>query len=515
MQAILAARIDRLEAAKALLQAAAVIGKEVPEPALRRVAGLGDDALAKGLKELIGAGFLYEAEIYPERVLAFSHPLTREVAYGSQLGKQRAAAHAAAAQALIELNPDRHDELAALIAQHLEQGGDRLEAARWNARAAHWAGYAHPRDALRLWTKVSELTSGLPEDEETASLGVFSRLLQLDYSWRLGMEKTRVDALVDEARELATRSGDLRSLTLLTMLESARPGLDVTAATWTAAVNEAIALADESKDDALRVGIRTVGSYAYMCAGDFEHCEELVDEALELAGDDHGAGAGIVVGCPYAWGLMAKAVIRRERGDFDAGEELSESAIRIAGEQGDPETQSWTRGNLALLVAWRGDLDAALRLAQRNYELTERLGDVFSRHWALVYLGLVHFERGEPEQALEYVERGDSLYKEAMGAGGEAEGWRSAIIAEALLRVDRVSEALDRAEHAEAVCRSRGLGWGWPRALRALAQARSAAGEPGARELLDEAEEIATSNGQVVELAAIRAARDSAAASSG
>ena len=99
VQAILAARIDRLAAAKALLQAAAVIGKEVPEPALRIVSGLDDEALAEGLKELIGAGFLYEAEIYPERVLAFSHPLTREVAYGSQLGEQRAIAHAATAQA--------------------------------------------------------------------------------------------------------------------------------------------------------------------------------------------------------------------------------------------------------------------------------------------------------------------------------------------------------------------------------------------------------------------------------
>ena len=34
--------------------------------------------------------FLYEAELYPERVLAFRHPLTREVAYGTQLGEQRA-----------------------------------------------------------------------------------------------------------------------------------------------------------------------------------------------------------------------------------------------------------------------------------------------------------------------------------------------------------------------------------------------------------------------------------------
>ena len=48
VQAILAARIDRLAAAKALLQAAAVIGKEVPEPALRIVSGLDDEALAAG-----------------------------------------------------------------------------------------------------------------------------------------------------------------------------------------------------------------------------------------------------------------------------------------------------------------------------------------------------------------------------------------------------------------------------------------------------------------------------------
>ena len=201
---------------------------------MRIVAGLDDEALAEGLKELIGAGFLYEAEIYPERVLAFRHPLTREVAYGSQLGEQRAIAHAATARAMIELNPDRHDELAALIAQHLEQGGETLEAARWYARAAHWAGYSHPHDAMRLWGRVTDLVSELPESEETSALGVFSRLLQLDYAWRLGMEKERVDSLVEEAREIATRTGDLRSLALLRLLESARPGLVQPADDWNA-----------------------------------------------------------------------------------------------------------------------------------------------------------------------------------------------------------------------------------------------------------------------------------------
>lgn len=514
VQAILAARIDRLATAKALLQAAAVIGKEVPEPALRMVAGVDDEALAEGLSELIGAGFLYESEIYPERILAFSHPLTQEVAYGSQLGEQRAAAHAATARAMIELNPDRHDELAALIAQHLEQGGETLEAARWNARAAHWTGYSHPHDALRLWSKVSELVSELPEDEETSALAVFSRLLQLDYAWRLGMEKERVDSLVAEAREIATRTGDLRSLTLLRMLESARPGLTVPAAEWTGAVDEAIALADQSGDDALRMAIRTAGSYSYLASGDFDHCELLIDEALAIAGDDHSVGSGIIIGCPYAWCLFAKAVIRRDRGDFDAGEELSESALRIADEQGDPETESWTRGNLASLLAMRGDVDAALGLAQRNHELTERLGDVFSRHWALMYLGFVYLERQDPESALPYFERADGLYREAMGTGGESEPWREAMLADALLGVGKVPEALERATRAVDIARERGMLWGLPRALRALAQARIASGEPGAKEALDEAEELTASKGFTPELEAIRKVRGKVAAGS-
>jgi len=510
VQAILAARIDRLETAKALLQAAAVIGKEVPEPALRIVADVDDEALAEGLKELIGAGFLYEAEIYPERVLAFSHPLTQEVAYGSQLGEQRAAAHTATARAMIELNEDRHDELAALIAQHLEQGGELLEAARWNARAAHWAGYAHPRDALRLWAKVSELASQLPEDDETSALGVFSRLLQLDYAWRLGMDKDRIDSLVEKARELATKAGDLRSLTLLRLLESARPGLTITAAEWTAAVDDAIALADESGDNALRMAIRTAGSYAYMCAAEFGHCERLLDEALEIAGDDHAAGGGIVIGCPYAFAVQFKGVAARERGEFERGLKLFDDALRIAAEQGDPETESWTRGQKALLLAAHGEPEQALALAQRNYELTERLGDVFSRTWALTTLCWVRLQVGDASGALDAIERADRMYREAMGSGGEAEAWRTALYSLALLGVDRVPEALERAEHAAALARDRGMRWAQPRALRALGEARAAAGQAeGAGEAFDEALVVARGSGSAFEIAQVEAARES------
>ena len=50
---------------------------------------------------------------------------------------------------MIELEPERLDELAALIASHMEAGGETREAARWSARAAYWAGHSRPADALR------------------------------------------------------------------------------------------------------------------------------------------------------------------------------------------------------------------------------------------------------------------------------------------------------------------------------------------------------------------------------
>jgi class 3 adenylate cyclase/tetratricopeptide (TPR) repeat protein len=514
VQAILAARIDRLETAKALLQAASVIGKEVPEPALKMVAGVDDVALAEGLKELIGAGFLYEAEIYPERILAFSHPLTQEVAYGSQLGEQRAKAHAAAAQALIELNPEKHDELAALIAQHLEEGRETLDAARWYARAAHRAGYGHPQDAMRFWTKVSELADQLPEDDETAALGVFSRLLRLDYAWRIGMDKDEVDALMAETEERATKQGDLRSLSLLRMLGRARPGLEQKGSEWTEAVVEAIELADRSGDRDLRVAIRTASSYAYLASGEYEECDRILDEALELAGGDQDAGAGIVIGNPYAFALHFKGVICRERGELERADEFLETALRIAGEHGDSETESWTRGQKAILADYRGEPDA-LAQAERNFELTDRLGDVFSRTWALVYVCFVRLDIGDAAGALEAIERAESIYREAMGGGGEAEAWRAALHSQALTRVGRVDEGLERGEYAARIAREREMRWSEPRTLRALAEARAASGDgEGSAEAFDEAAEVARQVGSLAELGEIEKAREAARAAS-
>jgi class 3 adenylate cyclase/tetratricopeptide (TPR) repeat protein len=510
VQTVLAARIDRLRPeAKRLLQAASVAGKEIDDATLGPISGIVDRAEREApLGELIVAGFLYEAEVYPSRVFAFRHPLTREVAYGSQLAEQRSKTHAATARSMIELNPDRHDELAALVAHHMEEGGETLEAARWSARAAYWAGSSRPGDALRLWRRVMELVEQVDEDDETTAMAVMSRLLQLDFAWRLGMDSEEEARLTAEAEEIATRTGDLRSLALLKMATEVRPGMIHEAGTWLAAAEETNRLADESGDLHLRVALRSGGAYAYLCAGDFAGFERELDEVLVMTGGDRTVGAGIVIASPIAWATMGKGLALRERGRIGEAEELFNAALRIATEDGDPETASWTRSNLALMMAMRGETEAAVALGRRNCELTERLGDVFSRSLALANLGGSHLAAGEYAEALEVLEEAEGVYRGAMDNGGEMEAWRAAVRAEALIGVGRVAEAVELAQWASDIARERGMLWSLPLALNVLALARAAAGQEGAAEALDEAAEIAGRTGAQVSLEGIEAARE-------
>jgi class 3 adenylate cyclase/tetratricopeptide (TPR) repeat protein len=510
VQTVLAARIDRLSpTGKHLLQAASVTSKEISERALGMVSGLhADDHYEAALCELIDGGFLYELELYPERVFDFRHPLTREVAYGTQLADQRAVTHAATAQALIKLNPDRHDELAALIASHMATGEEPLEAARWSARAAYWAGTSRPGDALRLWRTTMELADELDESEETTALAVMSRLLQLDMAWRLGMDDEEEARLATQAEEIATRTGDLRSLALLKMATAARPGMAHEAQAWIEAVEETARLADESGDLHLRVAIRAACSYAYLCVGDFEQFDRELDRILELAGEDRQTGAGIVIGSPVAWATMAKGLVQRERGNLDGAEVLFDRALQIATEEGDPEIASWTRSNQSLMHGMRGEAEAGIALARRNCELTERLGDVFSRSLALANLGGVQLAAGEYDAALDSLDEAERVYRSAVPDGDEMEAWRDGLRAQALAGVGRTDEALELATEATRIARERGMRWSLPLAILALARSRAAAGDPDVTDVLDEAAAIAQETGALTTLAAIEEERD-------
>src|SRR5207253_7241615 len=143
VQAVLAARIDRLPAEdKILLQTAAVIGKDVPFPLLQAIAELPEETLRAALTHLQAAEFLYEASLFPDLEYTFKHALTQEVAYGSLLQERRRALHARIVEALEALAGDQVAEVAA-GAQGLpagRQGPDQVERLAYHAlRGEVWA----------------------------------------------------------------------------------------------------------------------------------------------------------------------------------------------------------------------------------------------------------------------------------------------------------------------------------------------------------------------------------------
>jgi class 3 adenylate cyclase/tetratricopeptide (TPR) repeat protein len=491
VQAVLSARIDRLpEREKAVLQAAAVIGKECSGPVLARVVELEPASLEDGLRNLVAGEFVFEQELYPEAVYAFKHPLTQEVAYGSQLGERRTAVHAAVARAIAEEHPERLDEWAALLAQHWESAGETLEAARWNARAGVWTGTKDPTASLRHWRKVRELTDSLPDSEETAALGLSARIFALNYGWRLGMSHEEAEALFTEAERLASRAQDLwaRAILLLSY-GSIRSAVDGQFREYARLARQAIALAEESGDAALYMVVST-SSYAFFQIGEHREGVAILDRAIELADGDPTIGAGIAIDCPLAFCLTFKGGFLDAMGRLEEGGALIERGMKLAGEQGASETLGWGHMWSTSHAYSSGEPERAMAHAQQALEIAERIGDSFSRTWSWFWLGLAAGMRGEWLQAVEAIERSQAISRERRTAA-DSEGWCLLILGEAYLGLGEAERALNLLREAVALMRSREQ---WAEAMANVVLARILLGSEGlaAREEIESALERAS-----------------------
>jgi adenylate cyclase len=432
VQAVLSARIDRLSAReKALLQAAAVIGKEFPQPVLERVVDLQPRELEDALRNLIAGEFVYEQEVYPEALYAFKHPLTLEVAYGSQLRERRATVHAAVARAIAELYPDRLDERAALVAGHWEAARETLEAARWHARAAAWAGYNDPAEAVGQWRRVRELADALAESAETTALGLAARIFMLHYGWRLGISPEEAQALFGEADRIAAKAGDVGSRVLLLASYGAIRWMDGgELREWARLARQAFALAEESGDPAPYVA--NVGSaLALSFSGAHREALAICDRALELADGDPTVGAGLVFGCPYAVCHVGKGNELLGLGELEEARRLIEQGRKIAREQGDTEVVGISHGISARLAVFQGEPEAALGHGRHALEIAERIGSSFSRDEAWISLGWGEILRGQWRSAIDALERSSAIARESRSSAFDA--YRLALLGESYL----------------------------------------------------------------------------------
>jgi class 3 adenylate cyclase/tetratricopeptide (TPR) repeat protein len=171
VQAILATRIDRLAPAlKRLLQAASVIGKDVPFALLEAIAEIGGDELRRALSELQTAEFLYEARLFPDLEYTFKHALTHDVAYGSLLEDRRRALHAAVVEAIERLHADRLNEEMEVLAHHAARASLGAKAVRYLRKAGEKAvARSANKEAADLFETALRLLAEMPETAESLS----------------------------------------------------------------------------------------------------------------------------------------------------------------------------------------------------------------------------------------------------------------------------------------------------------------------------------------------------------
>lgn len=412
VQAVLGARIDSLDdREKALLQKMSVIGKEIDRVVLEGVAGLQGDELAAAVLMLTAAEFIVEGGVAGERTLTFKHPLTQEVAYASQLSGPRREIHAAVAAAIERTHPDWLDERAALLAHHSERSGDLLGAARWHARAATWARASSSEASMRHWRRVRELAGEVEGSAEAEQMRLGACISILVLAFQLGVPLEDVAAIHAEGRSLAPPSPSVEGVLLdiaysgsLNLGGREREGGDL--------VRAASAAAEEIGDPGLILNANCYAALNAWALGRFQECVGLVDRALSIAGDDLGAGGGLVSINPYAHCLWIRGSANALQGMFERAARDFEWSLEVGLAFSDPVVEPAALALRGVLCIHRREPECGLADAERALEIAERVGDNQSRVGSRGVLSFLLAECGRFSEAEPIAEQGLTLARD-------------------------------------------------------------------------------------------------------
>jgi class 3 adenylate cyclase/tetratricopeptide (TPR) repeat protein len=421
VQAVVAARIDRLPPEdKALLQTAAVIGKDVPFLLLQAVAGLPEDVLRLGLARLQTAEFLYETSLFPELEYTFKHALTHETAYGSLLHERRRELHVRIVEACDRLWPEATDERADWLAQHAFRG--------------------------ELWGRAVSHLRRIPDDPD--AIAVVGARESVGRHWWLG----------DHARALAVAQQDLavavsfrnfwmQVVSRLRLGQVCHSRGDYAQALEHLARNAAALEPDVARERPPDMaGLPSVLTLTWqaLCLAELGRFAEGVERgllALELA---EGAAQ------PYSLidACAGLGSLHLSRGDLDAALPLLERGVALARVENIVALVPLMASPLGAAYAMAGRDAEAVAVQEQAIEHAVSMKLMANQPLRLARLGEAHLLAGRLDRAADAATRARELARELREHGHEAYALR--VLAEVFARsapadVERARSAFDEA----------------------------------------------------------------------
>jgi class 3 adenylate cyclase/tetratricopeptide (TPR) repeat protein len=448
VQALLAARIDRLAPEeKALLQTAAVIGKDVPLTLLQAVAELPEAQLRRGLAQLQAAEFLYEASLFPELEYTFKHALTQEVAYGSLLQERRRALHGRVVEAIESLYADRLAEQVERLAHHALKGEVWERAVVYFRQAgSKAAARSANREAVACLEQALVALGHVAESRETLEQAIDLRFDLRTSLVTLG-EYDRVFRCLREAQTLAAALDDHRRLGRVfshmsqyfwiigdheRAIESGRRSLDVARAVG---------------DLALQLTTNFHLGEVYHALGDYRRAADMLRSTVESLEGELAPERLPRSALPIhsrAWLVLCLA----ELGEFGEGIARADEGVRLAEAAARPfdlVTAYFGAGHLYLR---QGDLHKAVPLLERCLALVQAAD--FQAWFAAIEssLGYTYALSGRIPEAFDLLEQAASRQRGRYRL-------RLAYLGEAYLLAGRAEDAMRLAQRSLDLCRKR------------------------------------------------------------
>jgi class 3 adenylate cyclase/tetratricopeptide (TPR) repeat protein len=407
VQAVLAARIDRLPAAeKQLLQEAAVIGRDVPSNLLHEISGLSEQSLRRLLDRLQTAEFIYTTQLFPDLQYTFKHSLICDVAYSSVLRERRREIHARVLDVIEKRYADRLAEQVERLAYHAVRSELAEKAVHYLRLAAgKAAARSAPADARDLLEQALGIVKSLPEARITQEQA-FDIIFELRPVLRQLGEGRQMREYLREAEALAEKlQDDLRSglvYAFNTTLQASLDELDEALVSGSRALEIARRLGDLK----LRIVTTSYLGQAHLYRGEYE---EVVREATNNV-----------------------AALPREWVHDRLGMSVPASVL----------DRAWLTMSLAEL----GRFAEAARYEAEVVQIAEQTEHAFTIGWACLAASRPHLLRGEWQKARSLVE----LWIGMIRTGNVAIHlpWAAAFSAWTLAQLGESSESLKRVEEA-------------------------------------------------------------------
>jgi hypothetical protein len=333
VQAVLAARIDRLPAAeKELLQTLAVIGKDLALIVIEAVAGQSEARLEPMLTDLQLGEFIYEQPSLGGTEYTFKHALTQEVAYNSLLAERRRALHVRTARAIETLYSHQLEDRCSSLFRHYSLAHQPVKALRYAQMTAEQAlNRGTYSEAASTVANSLKLVNELAENRERLGAELTLRSIEGAVAYVLhGASSPERERAVRRLCELGEKLGggehSLRGLIALCNIlynrgESAR-GLEL--------ARRCIALAEETAQaDLLAVAHSMAGTLATGCGN--------LKEAISHMQHSRGASRSISLassGMLPQTGVSIEALPLQLLGRVDEAANLAEERLRRARESG-------------------------------------------------------------------------------------------------------------------------------------------------------------------------------------